>query len=214
VAAAKASADTPATAAADADLLGVGATSDIGSGAVIFQSGPVQRAGFEPPSREQRDPAAAFVPAGHALLGTLVQTTESALLLAGPQAQAAKSGAIPTADNRELTRALDEMRESIDAQGRLEATAAATSAAVGVSFSVGYVVWLLRGGVVLSTLLSSLPAWRVIDPLPVLGRMDDDEDDGDDDSLESLVAGNDGDADAGENHVQASSAAAAQTEAS
>jgi hypothetical protein len=51
------------------------------------------------------------------------------------------------------------------------------------------VIWLLRGGLLLSSLLSSLPAWHVIDPMPVLarsGRHDDEEDDGDDDPLESL----------------------------
>jgi hypothetical protein len=36
--------------------------------------------------------------------------------------------------------------------------------------SVGYVVWLFRGGLLLGSLLSSLPAWHVIDPLPVLAR--------------------------------------------
>jgi hypothetical protein len=60
-----------------------------------------------------------------------------------------------------------------------------------MSLSVGYVVWLLRGGALLSTFLSSLPAWRFIDPLPVLGRMEDGDDDDEDDSLEALVAGGD-----------------------
>jgi hypothetical protein len=56
------------------------------------------------------------------------------------------------------------------------------------------VIWLLRGGVLATSLLSSLPAWRFVDPLPVLARMrqGDDEDDTDD-SLESLVADNDND---------------------
>jgi hypothetical protein len=54
--------------------------------------------------------------------------------------------------------------------------------------SVGYVAWLVRGGVLLSTALSSLPAWQFIDPLPVLARTNDDDDgDGADDSLESII---------------------------
>ena len=48
-------------------------------------------------------------------------------------------------------------------------------------------IWLLRGGVLLSSLLSSLPAWRLVDPLPVLSRLSDDSDDEDDTSLEELV---------------------------
>jgi hypothetical protein len=34
--------------------------------------------------------------------------------------------------------------------------------------SVGYVIWLIRGGVLVSSMLSALPAWQLIDPLPVL----------------------------------------------
>ena len=59
--------------------------------------------------------------------------------------------------------------------------------AASTSLSVGYVIWLLRGGVLLSSLLSSLPAWRLVDPLPVLSRLSDDTDDEDDASLEELV---------------------------
>lgn len=58
--------------------------------------------------------------------------------------------------------------------------------AVTGSISVGYVVWMIRGGVLMSSILSSLPAWKMIDPLPILGdgAMDGDEDD---ESLESMV---------------------------
>jgi hypothetical protein len=44
--------------------------------------------------------------------------------------------------------------------------------------------------VLLSTLLSSMPAWRVLDPFPVLARQRDsgDDDDEDDDSLESMIS--------------------------
>jgi predicted lipid-binding transport protein (Tim44 family) len=36
--------------------------------------------------------------------------------------------------------------------------------------SVGYVLWLARGGVLMASLMSALPAWSAVDPLPVLGR--------------------------------------------
>ena len=42
------------------------------------------------------------------------------------------------------------------------------------SLSVGYVIWLVRGGVLMSSVLSSLPAWQMVDPLPVLGDEEDD----------------------------------------
>ena len=46
---------------------------------------------------------------------------------------------------------------------------------------------MARGGLLLASLLSTMPAWRVIDPLPVLGAFRNDEDGDDDESLESLV---------------------------
>jgi hypothetical protein len=42
-----------------------------------------------------------------------------------------------------------------------------------------YVLWLVRGGVLLGSYLSALPAWRLLDPLPVLARTGDDEDEDD-----------------------------------
>lgn len=43
-----------------------------------------------------------------------------------------------------------------------------STAVVSTSLSVGYVIWILRGGSILTTFLSSMPAWQNFDPLPVL----------------------------------------------
>ncbi|HYH41033.1 MAG TPA: hypothetical protein VD867_03535, partial [Burkholderiales bacterium] len=103
------------------------------------------------------------------------------------------SAVLATPEARALGHELDQLRDSMKDQTRLEAATVAATAATGMSLSVGYVVWLLRGGALLSTFLSSLPAWRFIDPLPVLGRMDEDDDGDDaDDSLESMVASGEG----------------------
>lgn len=40
----------------------------------------------------------------------------------------------------------------------------------GMSVSVGVFTWALRAGGLVSSLLASLPAWRYVDPLPVLER--------------------------------------------
>ena len=50
---------------------------------------------------------------------------------------------------------------------------------IGAGLSVGYTIWLARSGLILASALSSLPAWRFIDPLPVLasGASVEDEDD-------------------------------------
>jgi hypothetical protein len=174
-----------------------GTTTEQGSGAGIMRGAPVQSASVERPSRDSREAGPTFVPLAQALLGIVADSAQAATLGPLAAAHAAKPSAVGAAENQALNRALDQMREGLEEQGRLEATTQAASAAVGVSMSVGYVVWLLRGGVMLSTLLSSLPAWRMVDPLPVLGRMDeDDEDDEDDDSLEALVARNNAPTDA------------------
>jgi hypothetical protein len=60
--------------------------------------------------------------------------------------------------------------------------------AMSAGLSIGYVLWLLRGGVLLSSVLSSLPAWRMVDPLPVLASLDrSSKDKEDDESLESVI---------------------------
>ena len=61
---------------------------------------------------------------------------------------------------------------------------------VGITgLTVGYVIWLIRGGTLLASLISSLPAWCSFDPLPVLDRWSasDDRRRDDDISFESLV---------------------------
>ena len=70
----------------------------------------------------------------------------------------------------------------------MEKVVVGSTAAVSTTVSVGYVVWMLRGGSLLTTFLSSLPAWQAFDPLPVLESFDEDAE-GDGESLQSLVSG-------------------------
>ena len=61
-------------------------------------------------------------------------------------------------------------------------------AAAGTSFlAVGYLAWMVRGGVLLTTFMSSIPAWRMLDPLAVLESTDGSGDDGDGQSIGELV---------------------------
>ena len=46
-------------------------------------------------------------------------------------------------------------------------TLGATIATTG-GMSVGYVLWTIRAGHLISSLLVQMPAWRLVDPLPVL----------------------------------------------
>jgi hypothetical protein len=43
-----------------------------------------------------------------------------------------------------------------------------TAATATTALTAGYVVWLVRGGYLFTGLLSSMPAWYRLDPLPVL----------------------------------------------
>jgi len=65
-------------------------------------------------------------------------------------------------------------------------TTVGSSVGLSSGFTVGYMLWLLRGGTLMGSVLSSLPAWRMVDPLPVLAELDEDLDD-DNESLESMV---------------------------
>jgi hypothetical protein len=84
---------------------------------------------------------------------------------------------------------LAQTRDEAVARFEFDRTLVASSVAISTSLSIGYVVWLARGGVLLTSLLASMPAWRSIDPLPVLARVDArGQDDGDeDDSLRGLL---------------------------
>ena len=53
-------------------------------------------------------------------------------------------------------------------QSEARRTTIASSIVVSGGVSIGYVVWLVRGGVLMSSMLSALPAWQMIDPMPVL----------------------------------------------
>ena len=81
----------------------------------------------------------------------------------------------------------DALREEVNNDDLMEQVMLGTTMMATASLSVGYVVWLIRGGVLVSSVLSSLPAWWMVDPLPVLGFLDEEDEDGSDDSLESMV---------------------------
>ncbi|MDH3209578.1 MAG: cadherin-like domain-containing protein, partial [Burkholderiaceae bacterium] len=68
----------------------------------------------------------------------------------------------------ELMRRFEELQRQMLEQSEDRRITLASSLALTSGVSIGYVVWLVRGGVLLSSMLSALPAWQMIDPLPVL----------------------------------------------
>jgi hypothetical protein len=82
---------------------------------------------------------------------------------------------------------LNRLREDLDLQIRLDESVLLSAIGLATGLSVGYVLWLTQGGLLLASLISSMPAWRLIDPLPILaGRRARHESD-EDDSLDSLI---------------------------
>ncbi len=68
---------------------------------------------------------------------------------------------------------LDDMaaspEQAIDVSQEQHAIVARIAGLTGTSLSVGFVTWALRSGTLLACCLSTMPAWRYVDPLPVLG---------------------------------------------
>ena len=91
-----------------------------------------------------------------------------------------------------LWESLDQLREELAAQVDQGTFVVGTAAAATAVMSVGYVAWALRGSYLLASVLSTLPAWRLMDPLPVLAAFEDDDnkrrrEPDDDDALETMV---------------------------
>jgi hypothetical protein len=82
---------------------------------------------------------------------------------------------------------LKQMRDEVNQSIQLEKTVVTSTVAVSTGVSIGYVIWLLRGGVLISSLMASLPAWRSFDPLPILANSGRRDEPSDDDSLENLL---------------------------
>ncbi|MDH3584431.1 MAG: cadherin-like domain-containing protein, partial [Phycisphaerae bacterium] len=88
---------------------------------------------------------------------------------------------------------LDDMKQEMGADIRLKDLVVDGAMTVSISLTAGYVLWTIRGGYLLASLLTQMPAWRIVDPLPILDYLDEEDtldpsdDDGDDDSLESMI---------------------------
>jgi hypothetical protein len=81
----------------------------------------------------------------------------------------------------ELNQLRNQLREEFD----LDRILSVSVGGLWLGASVAYVLWLVRGGVLVGSYLSALPAWRLLDPLPVLGRLGEDEEDEEEDAFDA-----------------------------
>jgi hypothetical protein len=70
--------------------------------------------------------------------------------------------------SQELVRNLEQVQQQLLGQAAHREAVITSTLALSSGLSIGYVVWLVRGGVLVSSMLSALPAWQMIDPMPVL----------------------------------------------
>ena len=122
------------------------------------------------------------------------QRTFESIVTAGPQATAVDLASSMaslqltqlrhTFSSQANVAAFEQIAQSFNAEIGSE-LAFEVPALAGASLTVGYVVWMLRGGMLITSLLAQMPAWRIIDPLVVLDSLDKGAED--DESLGSLV---------------------------
>ncbi len=67
-----------------------------------------------------------------------------------------------------LKNSLDSLKDETTRESRIEKTVIGSAIAASTGLSAGYVIWLIRSGVLLSSLLSTMPAWQLADPLAIL----------------------------------------------
>lgn len=83
---------------------------------------------------------------------------------------------------------LDRLRADVQEELQLDKSVTISVAGVSLGLSLVYVLWLVRGGVLMGSYLSAMPAWRVLDPLPVLSRADEEVEE-DDEALDAVSDG-------------------------
>ena len=68
-----------------------------------------------------------------------------------------------------------DLLHDVEAKEFVQNLVVGTTAASLTGLTVGYVIWLIRGGTLLATMISSLPAWMAFDPLPILDSFEESE---------------------------------------
>jgi hypothetical protein len=75
----------------------------------------------------------------------------------------------------------------LDDQGLWHRWMVGSAVGVTTGLTVGYVLWTIRAGYLLTSLIAQMPTWRFIDPLPILNSFDRDALAADGESLSSIA---------------------------
>ena len=87
----------------------------------------------------------------------------------------------------ELWNDLDDLKEQMETDMMMPTIVVGSATSAASVFTVGYVTWLIRGGQILVGVMARMPAWMLIDPLPILAALDSVDANVEDDSLASMV---------------------------
>lgn len=71
---------------------------------------------------------------------------------------------------------LDSFEKDVSQRGGFERQLVGSVGAVTTGLSVGYIIWIVRGGMLLSGLLAQMPAWTMFDPMLVVDDQNRDDD--------------------------------------
>jgi hypothetical protein len=88
-----------------------------------------------------------------------------------------------TFQSASFARELDHLRNQVREELQLDKAVTISVASVSLGISFAYVLWLIRGGVLLGSYFSAMPAWRLLDPLPVLPKVEEEDEEEDDEPL-------------------------------
>jgi hypothetical protein len=92
---------------------------------------------------------------------------------------------------------MDALRDTLQSEFHFEQIVIGTALTGTFTLTAGYVLWAVRGSMLVASLVAQLPAWQVFDPLPILDSCDDErarrqiDKNGSDDSLESMIESSD-----------------------
>ncbi len=96
----------------------------------------------------------------------------AAVDVAAPANAATPSVATEAAAGPSQLASLDQLAQQFEQLGRswsmAETIALSTATGTSVIFSAGYLLWAVRGGSLVTSVLCAIPAWRLLDPIPVL----------------------------------------------
>jgi hypothetical protein len=87
---------------------------------------------------------------------------------------------------------LDSLKEQMQSATHVQDLVVGSAVTVTTGLTAGYVLWMIRGGLLISSIIAQMPAWRLVDPLVILSHLDEDllerRDDEEAETIESIVS--------------------------